>query len=46
MPIELMFEQSLALMERHEWHSPAGGKVLGPQKRINKDALMADLNKK
>ena len=44
-PIELMFKESLALMDRHEWHSPAGIKVLGPQKLANKDALMADLVK-
>lgn len=45
-PIDVMFKDSLTLMDRHEWHSPAGRKVLGPQKLINKEALKADLNKK
>jgi hypothetical protein len=44
-PIDMMFKESLILMDRHEWHSPAGRKVLGPQKLINKEALNADLNK-
>ena len=45
-PIESMFKESLVLMNRHEWHSPAGNKVLGPQKRVNKEALVTNLNKK
>lgn len=45
-PIELMFKESLALMDRHVWHSPAGSKFLGPQKLINRKALVTDLCKK
>ena len=42
-PMELMLTESLALMDRHEWQSPAGRDTLGEQKNINKSDLITML---
>jgi hypothetical protein len=39
-PIESMLEESLALMNRHQWQSPSGKKNLKEQKKKNKDVLI------
>jgi hypothetical protein len=39
-PMDLMLQQSLALMKRHRWHSPAGQVSLGKQKELNKAKLL------
>ena len=37
-PIESMLEESLSLMSRHQWQSPAGNEHLKEQKKKNKEA--------
>ena len=44
MPMDLMLIESLTLMNRHEWQSPAGKATLGNQKDHNKSELIALLN--
>jgi hypothetical protein len=39
-PIESMLEESLALMNRHQWQSPSGNQNLKEQKKKNKDVLI------
>ena len=43
-PMDLMLNESLALMDRHEWQSRAGQALLGNQKKINKSDLITMLN--
>ena len=42
-PMDLMLKESLTLMNRHEWHSPAGTSILGVQKDLNKSKLITML---
>ena len=44
MPMGLMLNESLALMNRHVWQSPAGQATLGNQKDHNKSDLINMLN--
>ena len=44
-PMDLMLNESLALMNRHVWQSPAGQAALGNQKEHNKSDLVTMLNK-
>jgi hypothetical protein len=39
-PIESMLKESLALMNRHRWLSPAGVQQLTQQKEMNKETLI------
>lgn len=39
-PMDLMLKESLILMNRHEWYSPAGTRTLGTQKDLNKTKLI------
>jgi len=43
-PMNLMLKESLTLMNRHEWHSPAGTRTLETQKELNKTELITMLN--
>jgi uncharacterized protein len=43
-PMDLMLNESLALMNRHVWQSPAGQSTLGNQKDQNKSDLINMLN--
>ena len=45
-PMDLMLHQSLALMKRHQWYSPAGQDRLGAQKELNKAKLLTMLKSK
>ena len=45
-PMDLMLHQSLALMKRHQWYSPAGQVSLGAQKELNKAKLLTMLKNK
>jgi len=45
MPMKLMLNESLTLMGRHEWQSPAGQATLGNQKDHNKSNLITLLNR-
>ena len=42
-PMDLMLKESLTLMNRHEWLSPAGTSNLGMQKDLNKSKLITML---
>lgn len=42
-PMDLMLKESLTLMNRHEWQSPAGTNNLGTQKDLNKNKLITML---
>ena len=42
-PMDLMLKESLTLMNRHEWQSPAGTNNLGTQKDLNKSKLITML---
>ena len=42
-PMSLMLNESLALMNRHQWHSRAGEMTLGKQKDLNKSKLITML---
>ena len=44
-PIESMLEESLALMNRHQWQSPSGNQNLKEQKKKNKEVLIEILGK-
>lgn len=44
-PMDLMLKESLNLMNRHEWQSPAGTSHLGTQKKLNKNKLITMLEK-
>ena len=43
--IDTMLDQSSRLMDRHKWFSPAGQKILGPQKDVNIKELRAKLKR-
>ena len=40
-PMSLMLNESLALMNRHQWHSRAGEITLGKQKDLNKATVLS-----
>jgi predicted metal-dependent HD superfamily phosphohydrolase len=40
-PMSLMLNESLALMNRHQWHSRAGEMTLGKQKDLNKATVLS-----
>jgi hypothetical protein len=44
-PIEAMLEDSLALMNRHQWQSPSGNQNLKAQKERNKAILIKMLGR-
>ena len=44
--IDTMLDQSIQLMNRHQWFSPAGRKILGPQKDVNVRELRAMLKRR
>tara|TARA_E500000178_G_C16949917_1_gene720718 strand:- start:443 stop:1072 length:630 start_codon:yes stop_codon:yes gene_type:complete len=44
--IDNMLDQSVELMNRHQWFSPAGQRILGPQKDVNVKELRAMLQRR
>ena len=46
MSIDTMLDQSVELMNRHQWFSPAGQRILGPQKDVNVKELRAMLQRR
>ena len=45
MSMDTMLDQSIELMNRHQWFSPAGQRILGPQKDVNVKELRAMLQR-